>query len=51
MLAGKARDAGVEIILDVHEERIHVFKMFAAELPEARQGIAAAGAFLEERLS
>ena len=51
MFAEKARGAGVDIEVDVQEDMIHVFQMFAAELPEARQAIASGGAFLKKHLS
>ena len=50
MFAEKARDAGVEIVLDVHKEMIHVFQMFAADLDEARQAVDSAGSFLRTHL-
>jgi epsilon-lactone hydrolase len=50
MLADKARAAGVEVDLQVWDGMIHVFQMFGAELPEARQAIAAIARFLDRHL-
>jgi acetyl esterase/lipase len=49
-LAAAAERAGVPVRLEVWDDMIHVFQLFAAELPEAAQAIAGAGAFLHERL-
>jgi epsilon-lactone hydrolase len=50
MFADKARAAGVEVDLQVWDGMIHVFQMFGAELPEARQAIAAIARFLDRHL-
>ncbi len=50
MFADKARAAGVEVEVEIHEDMIHVFQMFAAELDEARVAIAAAGAFVRRHI-
>ncbi len=50
MFADKARAAGTEVELQVWDGMIHVFQMFAAELPEACQAIDSIAAFLSERL-
>lgn len=50
MLADKARAAGVEVDLQVWDGMIHVFQMFGAELPEARQAIASIAGFLNGHL-
>ncbi len=42
----KARAAGVAAELQIWPEMIHVFQQFPAELPEARQALAAGGQFL-----
>ncbi len=50
MLADKARAAGVDVDLQVWDGMIHVFQMFGAELPEARQAIASIAGFLNRHL-
>ncbi len=45
-LAASAAKAGVEAALTVWPGMIHVFQQFAQELPQARDAIAAIGAFL-----
>ena len=49
--AAKAKDAGVDVKLEVWDDMIHVFQQFPAELVEARRAVAAIGAFLRERLA
>lgn len=51
MLARRAADAGVPVELQVAPGMIHVFQLFADELPEARSALAAAGAFLRRHLA
>ena len=51
MFAERARTAGVEVELEIHEDMIHVFQMFAVELAAARQAIASAGAFLRREMA
>ncbi len=51
VLAARAREAGVAVELQVWDEMIHVFQLFAADLPEARDAIASAGAFLDRHLT
>lgn len=51
LLAKTARKAGVEVSLRVWNGMIHVFQLFAQELPEAREAIAAIGRFLADRLA
>jgi acetyl esterase/lipase len=48
-LAARARDAGVEVTLEIEEDMIHVFQMFAAILEPGRAAVARAGAFARER--
>lgn len=48
--AAKARRAGVDVTLEVWDEMFHVFQLFAADLPEARQAIDGIGAFLPKHL-
>jgi len=50
MLADMARSAGVDVNLEVWDGMIHVFQMFGAELPEARQAIASIAGFLNRHL-
>lgn len=50
VLAARARAAGVAVELQVWEEMIHVFQLFADDLPEARDAIAAAGRFLDRHV-
>ena len=47
-LAGVAREAGVEVKMDVWDDMIHVWHVFAPILPEARQAIAQAGEFIKK---
>jgi acetyl esterase/lipase len=46
----RARAAGVACELELTDEVPHVWQIFAAILPEAREAIASAGAFLRPRL-
>jgi len=48
--ADKAAAAGVEVTLDLWPGMIHVFQLFGADLPQAREGIAKLGAYLEGKL-
>jgi acetyl esterase/lipase len=48
--ADLARAAGVDVSLEVWDGMIHVFQMFGAELPEARQAIASIAGFLNRHL-
>lgn len=48
-LAARARDAGVEVDLDVHPDMPHVWHIFASFLPEARRALAMLGEFVERR--
>ena len=47
-LAGVAREAGVEVQMDVWDDMIHVWHIFAPILPEAKQAIAEAGKFIKK---
>ena len=49
-LADQARAAGVEVRLEVWPGMWHVWHLLSPFVPEARQAVAAAGAFLRERL-
>ena len=46
-LAERARAAGVDVRLDVWEDMIHVWQLFAPMLPEGREALAQAGEFIE----
>ena len=48
-LAARAEAAGVTVTLDVWENMIHVWQMFAPMLSEGREAIAQAGAFIREQ--
>ena len=50
-LAERARAAGVSCELEIWQDMIHVFQMFAPLLPEADQANAKIAAFLRERLA
>ena len=47
-LAGIAREAGVEVRMDVWDDMIHVWHLFAPILPEGRQAIEQAGDFIKK---
>lgn len=47
-LADAARAAGVAVELDVWDDMIHVWQLFAPMLPEGRQALAQAGAFIRK---
>jgi acetyl esterase/lipase len=49
-LAESARDAGVDVELEVWDDMIHVWHAFADELPEGVQAIEGIAGFLEKRL-
>jgi phosphinothricin tripeptide acetyl hydrolase len=48
--ARRARDAGVDVSLEVWDDMIHVWQTFADMLPEGREAIADIGKFVEARL-
>lgn len=50
MFADRARAVGIDVELQVWNGMIHVFQMFGAELPEARQAIASIANFLNRHL-
>ncbi len=50
-LASRARDAGVDVTLEVWEEMFHVWHAFAEILPEAARACERIAAWLEPRLS
>ena len=47
-LAGIAREAGVQVQMDVWDDMIHVWHLFAPILPEGRQALAQAGDFIKK---
>ena len=47
-LADKARDAGVEVTLEVWDDMPHVWQAFASFLPEARQALENCGEFVKK---
>jgi len=49
--AEKARAAGVTVDLEIADEMVHVWHLFAHELPEAQQAIERAGEFLRQCLA
>ena len=46
-LADRTRAAGVDVRLDVWEDMIHVWHLFAPMLPEGREALAQAGEFIQ----
>ena len=50
-LAGRAKAAGVEATLEVWDDMIHVWPVFASILPEGQQAIEHAGVFIREHFS
>jgi len=49
-LAEKAKEAGVEVELQVAEGMFHVWSFFASVIPEGQQAVEAMGAFIRKRL-
>jgi monoterpene epsilon-lactone hydrolase len=50
-IAEKARAAGVDCTIELTDEVPHVWQIFASILPEAREALASAGAFLRKRFA
>ena len=48
-LAERAKTSGVDVTLEVWEEMIHVWHLFAAMLPEGQQAIERVGAYIQQR--
>ncbi len=48
--AERAKAAGVDVTLEVFDEMIHVFQIFAATLPEAQQAIDKIGAWVKQHI-
>ncbi len=49
-LAERAKAAGVDVTIEVFDEMIHVFQIFAATLPEAQQAIDKIGAWVKQKV-
>jgi acetyl esterase/lipase len=47
-LTGVAREAGVEVQMDVWDDMIHVWHVFAPILPEGKKAISQAGEFIKK---
>lgn len=50
-IAERARNAGVEVTLDVKEDLIHVWHYFAQLIPEGEESVRDVGAFIRARVS
>lgn len=48
--AERARDAGVDVTLELWDDVFHVWQAYADLLPEARDAIAQVGAYIDQRL-
>lgn len=48
-LADRARDAGVDVTLEIYPEQVHVFQSWAPILPEGQEAIEAIGAHLHAK--
>ena len=48
-LAEKAKDAGVDVTLEVWDDMPHVWQAFASFLPEGRQALESCGEFIKQR--
>jgi acetyl esterase/lipase len=51
LLAQKAKDEGVEVILEVWKGMWHVFQGFAMIVPEAKRAIDKIGSFIKNNLN
>jgi acetyl esterase/lipase len=49
-LAERAKDAGVDVTLEVWPEMIHVWQFFAPMVPEANEAIARIGEFIRSHV-
>ena len=47
----KARAAGVDVTLEVWDDMVHDFQLFAADLPDAQRAIEGIGSFIRDRLT
>ena len=50
-VAARAREAGVDVRLDVHDDMVHVFHIFMSFLPQAQRAVHELGAFVRETTS
>ena len=50
-LADRAKAAGVEVDLQIWEDMVHVWQIFAPILPEGQQAIDGIGEFIRQRMS
>lgn len=50
-LAQKARDQGVNVHLEIWEEMVHCWQVFAAAIPQGQQAIDKTGTFIRARLT
>jgi acetyl esterase/lipase len=50
-LAGAAKDAGVDVTLEVEQHMFHAWPLFAGALPEADEAIARVASFVQTRFS
>ncbi|MHA2130558.1 MAG: alpha/beta hydrolase, partial [Promethearchaeota archaeon] len=49
-IAEKAKTAGVDVILDIWEDMIHMFQLFASFAPEGQEAIEKLGKFIQKHL-
>jgi epsilon-lactone hydrolase len=49
-IAERAKAAGVKVSLEVWDDMIHVWQLFAPILPEGQQAIDRSGAFIREHM-
>ena len=49
-LAERAREAGVDVSLDVWENMWHVWHLFAGQMPEARRAMEQVGTFIDKHI-
>lgn len=49
--AAKAREANIEVTLEIYEKKFHVFNAFWRILPKAKEANKKLGAFLKKQLS
>jgi monoterpene epsilon-lactone hydrolase len=50
-LAERARSAGVDVVLELWEDMIHVWHFFASMLPKGQQAVDPVGESIRERVS
>jgi len=49
-VAQRAKDAGVEVTIEVTPEMFHVWHIFAGHVPESDEAVAKVGSYLREKL-